>query len=509
MSKQKSEEKIRFSFTQDIQMQIFATLFECDPRYESRILKLLEPGYFTNPVHQNLFKIFKAFFNEYSRVPSTKEFLDEVRRFLSQKKNRRLSEDEYLDCVAEIIKISRNEHLDFAYDRIIEFCKYQEFSNALLNAAEKRAPILDIEGLQEDLTKIQEIGIDFEDDAGLQLIPLSEVEAGGIDWLWWHVIPTGKLTFLVGDPDVGKSFLSMFIASKISTGEPLPNVPKELAKKGTVLLLQAEDAPSDTILPRILNTGGDTSKILILKGTREKDSIKLFNFVEDLPRLEEVLERRRDIKLVIVDPITAYMKKVDYFKDTDVRGKVIAPLFALADKYKIGILLIAHMTKDESKKAIYRLGGSIGLLAGARCVWIVLQNTSDKNGEWRKLACIKMNIAKKPTKAMSFQIYEPRPDEPTLSFSDNLVDCDIENELSGKQRKIDLAKDFLRDFLKYGKRKSEEVYESGKANNHSKKTIRRAKEILEVVVFQEDGAWYWKLPVRKGTNIRVQKEDDE
>ena len=507
----KSEQKNDFDFTQDTQKQIFATLFECDPHYESRILKLLEPIYFTNPTVQTLFEIFKEFFNKYDRVPSIDEFLERLKQFCET--NKRLKKDDYdiyFDEAYKIIKISRKEPLDFAYDQVIKFCKYMAYQKALLNAAEKRISKLDVKGLEDDLQKIQEIGIDFEDDVGFQLIPLSEIEAEEISWLWYHVIPKGKLTFLVGDPDVGKSFLSLFIASRISSGKPLPHTPKDLINiKGTVLLLNAEDTPSDTIKPRIENTNGDTTKISILKGTRAKDGIRMFSFVDDLPRLEEILKKRRDIKLVIIDPITAYMTKVDYFKDTDVRSKVLAPLATLASDYNTAVILIAHMNKDEAKKAIYRLGGSIGLLGGARCAWCVIKDTSDKNGEWRKFACLKMNIARKPTRAMYFRIYELELDNPTLEFSEDLVECNIETELSGKQRPVDLATDFLKEFLKHGKRATKEVFESARANNHSQRTVVRASEILMVKKYQKDGSWWWEMPERKGTNIVVKKNDNE
>lgn len=502
LNSEKKKTKV-FEFTQDTQIQIFATLFEQDAFHDSRILKLLKSEYFTNPVIQDLFKVFKEFYNKYNNVPLRKEFLEQVRVFLSLDKNKTLPDDEYLAVTSDILEAASFEDLDFPYNKAIEWCQDQGRRNVLLEAARKN---LSTEDIQDELLKVQEIGIESEGDAGLRLTPLSEIKAEKIEWLWHYVIPVGKLTFIVGDPDLGKSFLSIFLACHISKGKPLPHTLNKPIKKGTVLLLSAEDAPGDIIKPRIINIGGDSSKIIIIEGTPVKDSLKLFNFVEDLPKLEKTLEQRPNVRLLIIDPITAYMTKVDYFRDTDVRGKVIAPLAALAKKYKVAIVLIAHLTKDQSKHAIYRLGGSIGLLAGARCVWCVLKNAEDMTGESRKFACLKMNIAKKPTQAMLFRIFELKIDEPTLIFEDILTDIDLESELSGKQQPIDEAKNFLKEILKHGPRRQPDITEAAKANDIKERTLRRAKSKLMVKVYQKGEGWYWEMP--KETALVTRKNDN-
>ncbi len=53
------------------------------------------------------------------------------------------------------------------------------------------------------------------------LTRLSEVEPVEVDWLWEPYIPLGKLTFIEGDPGLGKSWLALAIASALSTGAVL------------------------------------------------------------------------------------------------------------------------------------------------------------------------------------------------------------------------------------------------------------------------------------------------
>ena len=91
---------------------------------------------------------------------------------------------------------------------------------------------------------------------------LSEVETQQVDWLWQRRIPLGKITILDGDPGMGKSLLSIFIAACVSTGQPMPDGAP--GKQGKVILIAPEDAAEDTIKPRVEAAGGDPSQVLLL-----------------------------------------------------------------------------------------------------------------------------------------------------------------------------------------------------------------------------------------------------
>ena len=56
----------------------------------------------------------------------------------------------------------------------------------------------------------------------LVVTPASEVEPQPIDWLWEGHIAFGKITVLDGDPGLGKSTLLIDLASRLSTGRPMP-----------------------------------------------------------------------------------------------------------------------------------------------------------------------------------------------------------------------------------------------------------------------------------------------
>jgi hypothetical protein len=61
-----------------------------------------------------------------------------------------------------------------------------------------------------------------ESDELDELVTLDTITPEAVNWLWPDRIPIGKLTQIAGDPGVGKSFLSLKIASALSRGEALP-----------------------------------------------------------------------------------------------------------------------------------------------------------------------------------------------------------------------------------------------------------------------------------------------
>lgn len=55
------------------------------------------------------------------------------------------------------------------------------------------------------------------------LIPYDTIEPQEVEWLWPGRIAMGKLTLVVGDPGLGKTFLSLDTASRVSTGSQFPD----------------------------------------------------------------------------------------------------------------------------------------------------------------------------------------------------------------------------------------------------------------------------------------------
>jgi len=120
---------------------------------------------------------------------------------------------------------------------------------------------------------------------------VSDVETKPVDWLWPDRIPLGKFTLFQGDPCVGKSFETLDIAARVSTGNGWPDSPDSRAVPGDAILLSAEDDVADAIRSRLEAAGADLSRVHVISGVRRtaKPGISSFSLADDLCILEHEL----------------------------------------------------------------------------------------------------------------------------------------------------------------------------------------------------------------------------
>jgi DNA repair protein RadA/Sms len=183
-----------------------------------------------------------------------------------------------------------------------------------------------------------------------ELVTLDTITPEAVNWLWNDRIPIGKLTQLAGDPGVGKSFLSLKIASAISRGEALPGNKKPQSPSST-LILSIEDGYGDTMRPRVDAMGGDPSRIIVPKRGFIPSTMSI-------ERLENWVKRTGPA-LVIFDPIISFTGKADTSKASEVRA-FLSPLMVLAETYSFACIIIIHLNKQTGSRAIYRGNGVPG-----------------------------------------------------------------------------------------------------------------------------------------------------
>ena len=122
--------------------------------------------------------------------------------------------------------------------------------------------------------------------------------------------------------------------------------------------MSAEDGLADTIRPRLEDMGADISRVVALRGLTDEEGQERSLTLADLDIIEKAIVEHRPA-LVIVDPIIAYVAGRDTHKANEVRG-LLAPLAALAEKYKVAVLAIRHLTKPQPRP---RIGGKAPLIS--------------------------------------------------------------------------------------------------------------------------------------------------
>ena len=229
---------------------------------------------------------------------------------------------------------------------------------------------------------------------------LAECTPTRLRWLWAGRVPLGKLTLLIGDPGLGKSFITLDIAARVSRGQALPalagETPPTAADPGSVVLLSAEDDALDTILPRLSAAGADLARIDVLKAVRQRHAgdgshyESMFSLQHDVALLEQEIAKRDNCRLVVIDPITAYLGRSDSHRNSEMRA-LLAPLSELAARTGVAVLAVNHLNKMGQGPAIYRSMGSLAFAATARSVLAVMCDPNDAAS--RVLVSLKSNVS--------------------------------------------------------------------------------------------------------------------
>jgi putative DNA primase/helicase len=328
--------------------------------------------------------------------------------------------------------------------------------------------------------------------------PFSEIAPQKLHWMWPGRIPRGKLTLLIGDPGLGKSLVTVDIISRSSRGTAFPD--GSACEAGSVILLSAEDDPGDTIRPRLDAAGADVSRVHVLEAVRVPRSDgslleKSFNLETDIAALEDALNQLRDVRLIVIDPISAYLGAADSNTNAEVRG-LLAPLAALAARYGVAILAVTHLRKSGGA-AVHRAIASIAFVAAARAVWAVAPDPADP--ERRLMLPVKQNLAANAG-GLAFRV-EIQDGTARVEWQPGAVSLDANDVLGGSEngdgrgaRKE--AESFLSKLLADGPLSVKKIEKEAKDAGLHWITIRRAKDTLGILSGKDgfDDGWSWWLP---------------
>lgn len=317
---------------------------------------------------------------------------------------------------------------------------------------------------------------------------LADVEPEEVDWLWKPYLPIGKLSMIEGDPGLGKSWITLAIATHVANGKGIPCI--EPCEPEPVLLMSCEDGLGDTIKPRLLSLGADDTNIFAPQSlfVFDKEGVgKLSSLVlEVAPRL------------IIIDPLVAYMGgKIDMNRANETR-QLMAELASIAETYSCAILMLRHLTKSASDKAIYRGIGSIDITGACRSVLLVGAHAHDRSK--RALIQTKCNIAEMGP-AQGYAIIDGKF---AWTGESNLTAADLlgsEMNIGKRGAALEEAKAFLEKALLEGERPQSEIDEEAENEGISRITLNRAKKSLGVIARRQSdsgergsGKWFWRLP---------------
>ncbi len=331
----------------------------------------------------------------------------------------------------------------------------------------------------------------------------AEVEAVPIRWLWPGRIACGKLTLLAGDPGLGKSQITAAMAATVTRGGFWPVDGTRCDLPGSVVFLSAEDDAADTMKPRLDAVGADVFKCHILDAILETDEAgtqreRYFSLKSDLLRLAHFVRDIGDVRLIVIDPISAYLGGVDSHKNADVRA-LLQPMSEVAEGLGVAILGVSHLNKSGAQEAMQRISGSLAFVAAARAALIVIK---DKANPARRLLLPLKNNLGRDTGGLAFSVQsitlesgletsrvEWEPDPVNIS-ADDAMRTDADPDKAGEREE---ARRFLLDLLKDGPAMAAEAERECLEAGFSVRTLKRAKKDLGIVSEKTAEGWCWAV----------------
>ena len=193
------------------------------------------------------------------------------------------------------------------------------------------------------------------------IICMNDVEQTEVDWLWYPYIPFGKLTIVQGNPGEGKTFFAMQLAAACTNQKFLPDM--EPFEPFNMIFQTAEDGLGDTVKPRLLSSGADLQRVLVIDDTENP-----LTLADD--RIEKAI-RENNARLMVIDPLQAFLgANVDMNRANEVRP-VFRKLADIAQSTGCAIVMIGHLNKASGTQSTYRGLGSIDIAAVVRSILFV------------------------------------------------------------------------------------------------------------------------------------------
>lgn len=193
------------------------------------------------------------------------------------------------------------------------------------------------------------------------MICMNDVEQTEVDWLWYPYIPFGKLTIVQGNPGEGKTFFAMQLAAACTNQKFLPDM--EPFEPFNMIFQTAEDGLGDTVKPRLVSSGADLNRVLVID-----DSDNPLSLADD--RIEKAI-RENNARLMVIDPLQAFLvANVDMNRANEVRP-IFRKLADIAQSTGCAIVMIGHLNKASGTQSTYRGLGSIDIAAVVRSILFV------------------------------------------------------------------------------------------------------------------------------------------
>lgn len=305
--------------------------------------------------------------------------------------------------------------------------------------------------------------------------PISETEIENIDWVIPGFIANREMTIVEGDPGLGKSYFMQMVAGLLCDGKQIPCFPAYEVMGGTVAYFDTENTASTVTKSRLTDNRIENQN----KYFQEEHQFSL----DQEEKWEQVVDRLEALRprLVVFDTINTYIGSTDTYRSSETQ-QAMGRFKEIATRFNCSVVVLRHLTKGGSDKAIYRGQGSIAFAGAARVVATV--STLPDDEDLRVVSCTKNNIsAFFPSFTFSIRGLpnkNGRTNRSRLEWGD-VVDLTSDQIMSAPKNDDQAtskakAADWLRETLRDGQIESGKLFRMGEARGFTQSAIKRAAD---------------------------------
>jgi putative DNA primase/helicase len=436
------------------------------------------------------------YFSTYGKTPG--RHIEDI--YIKELKANRLekSEAEYIERVLSRVsdEYERGEQFNaqYLFDRATEYFR----ARALTRHNEQVQDLVD----SGELARAEELYPTYKSPIADELKTLDGIEPRAVTWLWPGRIPMGKVTIIAGKPSVGKTTLGLDVVARATAGGHWPD--GQRVRRGSFLIVTAEDDYEDTIVPRLMAAGAERSRCYAVDadGGIKGLCAKIDRMLTSLKKLDQVQPRG-----VLIDPLGAFLGGTDSHNDAQVRS-ALKPLAEVAMKHRVAVVVIMHLRKAGAGPAIDQVSGSLAFTAMARAAYLVATDPGEATRS--VVLCMKNNLGPPPSgiayRVVPAELSVPGKmgrmeittsklawcSEPVTVTADDIIATRREDGPS----KLDEAKEWLTCILNDGPMSQKDIFKRAARQGFKDMTLRRAAKEAGVEIKKTGftGGWNWSIP---------------